>query len=180
MPFGGEVRDGTAAGSLPWDPDLPVVLPGTDIQILGSIDRLDLRALAAAVRVTDYKTGKRPKAPDQMIVDGGAELQRVLYSLACRQLLPDTKLLVARLIYLRPPVVASPLKNPDHFIEVVSAWVKRARSVLESGLVYPGVATMPERFGRIALPAAVGYLERKTHAIRQAAGRDLSAYWGTK
>ena len=173
LPFGGEVRDGTTAVSLPWDPALPVVLPGTDIRIHGSIDRIDLRASAAAVRVTDYKTGKRPKAPDQMNVDGGAELQRVLYSLACRQLLPDTKPLVARLIYLRPPVIASPLKNPDHFIKVVSAWVKLARSVLESGVVYPGTAIMPERFGRIALPAAVGYLERKTNAIRQAAGREI-------
>lgn len=85
-----------------------------------SID-FDLRASAAAVRVTDYKTGKRPKVPEQVNVGGGAELQRVLYSLACRQLLPDTKPLVARLIYLRPPIVALPLKNPDHFIDLVSA-----------------------------------------------------------
>lgn len=180
LPFGGEVRDGDTAESPPWDPALPVVLPGSDIRIRGSIDRLDLRDLAAAVRVTDYKTGKRPKAPDQVNVDGGAELQRVLYSLACRQLLPDATPLVARLVYLRPPVVASPLKNPDHFIDLVSAWVKLARSVLESGVVYPGIAAMPERFGRIALPTAPDYLERKSNAIREAAGRELAAYWGTK
>src|SRR5690606_29001674 len=148
--------------------------------IRGSIDRLDLRAAAVAVRVTDYKTGKRPKIPDQMHIDGGAELQRVLYSLACRQLLPDTKQLVARLIYLRPPVIASPLKNPDHFIALVSTWVRLARSALESGVVYPGIASMPERFGRIALPAMTGYLERKGNAIREAAGRELTAHWGTK
>lgn len=115
-----------------------------------------------------------------MNIDGGAELQRVLYSLACRQLLPDTPLLVARLIYLRPPVKACPLKNPDGFIDLVTHWVKLARSALEDGSVYPGVAAMPDRFGRIALPAAVGYIERKSSAIREVAGRELAACWGTK
>jgi hypothetical protein len=180
VPFGGAVREGYPPVSLPWDPARPVVLPGTDIHIRGTIDRLDLRASAAAVRVTDYKTGQRPKAPDQMNIGGGAELQRVLYSLACRQLLPDTKPLVTRLIYLRPPVKASPLKNPDGFIDLVAGWVKLARSVLEAGVVYPGIATMPDRFGRIALPAAVSYIERKSNAIREVAGRELAAYWGTK
>jgi hypothetical protein len=180
VPFGGKVREGSPPVSLPWDPARPVVLPGTDINILGTIDRLDLRASAAAVRVTDYKTGQRPKAPDQMNIDGGAELQRVLYSLACRQLLPDTKPLIARLIYLGPPVKVSPLKNPDGFIDLVAAWVKLARSVLEAGVVYPGIATMPDRFGRIALPAAASYIELKSNAFREAAGRELAAYWGTK
>jgi hypothetical protein len=180
LPFGGEVREGDVPGSSPWDPQQQVVLPGTGVQIRGTIDRLDLRASAIAVRVTDYKTGQRPKDPDQMNISGGAELQRVLYSLACRQLLPDTRQLVARLIYLRPPVKVSPLKNPDGFIELVAAWVKLARSALEAGIVYPGIATMPDRFGRIALPATVSYLERKSDAIREAAGRELAAYWRKK
>jgi hypothetical protein len=111
-------------------------------------------------------------------IDGGAELQRVLYSLACRQLLPNTKPLIARLIYLRPPVKVFPLKEPDGFIDRVAAWVKLAGSVLEAGFVYPGIAVMPDRFGRIALPAAVSYIERKSTAIREAAGRDLASYWG--
>jgi PD-(D/E)XK nuclease superfamily len=180
LPFGGEVREGDAPDSLPWDPTQPVVLPGTGIHIRGTIDRLDLRASATAVRVTDYKTGQRPKDPDQMNINGGAELQRVLYSLGCRQLLPNTQPLVARLIYLRPPVKATALKNPDGFIDLVAAWVKLARGVLEAGVVYPGIATMPDRFGRIALPAAVSYIERKSNAIREAAGRELAGYWGTK
>jgi len=58
--------------------------------------------------------------------------------------------------------------------------VKLARSVLEAGVVYPGIATMPHRFGRIALPAAVSYIERKSNALREVAGRELAAYWGTK
>ncbi len=181
VPFGGEVREGDLSASLPWDPARPVVLPGTDINIRGTIDRLDLRASAVALRVTDYKTGQRPKTPEQMHIAGGAELQRVLYALACRQLLPDTKRLIARLIYLRPPVQECLLKNPDRFIDLVTAWVKLARNGLEAGLVYPGIATMSDsRFGRIALPAAVSYIERKNNAIREAAGRELAAYWGTK
>jgi hypothetical protein len=59
--------------------------------------------------------------------------------------------------------------------------VKLARSVLEAGFVYSGIATKPDhRFGKIALPAAVSYIERKSNAIREAAGRELTAYWGTK
>jgi hypothetical protein len=84
------------------------------------------------------------------------------------------------LIYLRPPVEIFPLKSPDGFIDLVAAWVKLARDVLEAGVVYPGIATMPDRFGRIALPAAVSYIERKSNAIREAVGRELTAYWGTK
>jgi RecB family exonuclease len=86
-----ELRPADRRTSGPWEPDQPVLLPGTDIKIRGSIDRLDLRASAIAVRVADYKTGQRPKSPEDISVAGGAELQRVLYSLACRQLLPDTK-----------------------------------------------------------------------------------------
>nr|WP_296350482.1 PD-(D/E)XK nuclease family protein [Reyranella sp.] len=174
----------------PWDPAQPVLLPGTDIKIQGTIDRLDLRASAVAVRVTDYKTGERPKSPE-VIVAGGRELQRVLYSLACRVLLPDTKPLRARLIYLRPPVQVYPLNNPDNSIDLVASWVKIARSVLEAGTVYPGIATMLDRFGQLALPAAARYVERrdnataryverKSNAIRQAAGKDLIAYWRAK
>ncbi len=178
--FGGEARPAERLTSRPGDPDQPVVLPGTDIKIRGSIDRLDLRASAVAVRVTDYKTGQRPKSPEGMSVAGGAELQRVLYSLACRQLLPDTSRLIARLIYLRSPVQLYALKDPDGAIDRVAAWVKLARSVLEAGVVYPGVANMPQRFGRIALPAAARYIERKINAVRQAAGQELAAYWGSK
>jgi len=34
------------------------------------------------VRVTDYKTGARPKELESIVIDGGRELQRVLYALA--------------------------------------------------------------------------------------------------
>ena len=34
------------------------------------------------MRVTDYKTGARPKELESIVIDGGRELQRVLYALA--------------------------------------------------------------------------------------------------
>ena len=74
----------------PWDPALRVGVPGTAVAIRGKIDRVDLRAGAIAVRVTDYKTGAQPENVATTVIAGGAELQRVLYGLACRQLLPAT------------------------------------------------------------------------------------------
>jgi hypothetical protein len=166
----------------PWDPSSPVVLPGSNIRIYGLIDRLDLRPKLEAVRVTDYKTGQRPKDPDKMIVDHGAELQRVLYALACRALLSDPDMpIVARLIYLRPPVGEYKLKDPDATIKVVAEWVALARRVLESGIVYPGIRdsdSSKHRPARLALPAArTVYFRRKGPAIRAAAGPDLTRHW---
>lgn len=184
VPFGGEVRSPVSPLELPWDSDRHVVLPGSDVRIYGIIDRLDLRAGSVAVRVSDYKTGKRPKSPNEMFVAGGRELQRVLYALACRTLLPDTEQLSSRLIYLRPPVTRFPLGNaerhPDQVIAMLSAWVQLARAKLEAGTVYPGLAPYRDdpRFGRLAMPASSFYVERKTEAIRKAAGSDLAAYWG--
>src|SRR6185437_8395629 len=85
----------------PWDPALRVDVPGTAVAIRGKIDRLDLRAGGVAVRVTDYKTGERPENAADRVIAGGAELQRVLYALACRQLLPDVPAIRTRLIYLK-------------------------------------------------------------------------------
>lgn len=183
VPFGGEVRSPVSPLELPWDSERHVVLPGTDVRIYGIIDRLDLRAGSVAVRVSDYKTGQRPKNPNEMFVAGGRELQRVLYALACRTLLPDTEQLSSRLIYLRPPVVRFPLGNaerpPDQVIAMLSTWVQLARTKLEAGTVYPGLAPYRDdpRFGRLGMPASSFYIERKTDAIRKAAGSDLAGYW---
>ena len=76
---------------LPWNPASPVTIPGTRVTIRGSVDRLDLRDTGFAVRVTDYKTGAKPREPQSIIIAGGRELQRVLYALACRQLPALTK-----------------------------------------------------------------------------------------
>jgi PD-(D/E)XK nuclease superfamily len=183
--FGGLAREEPPAIPPPWDPSSPVELPSANIHIRGFIDRLDQRPSIKAVRVTDYKTGQRPKEPDKMIVDHGAELQRVLYALACRTLLSDPEVqIVARLVYLRPPVMEYKLADPDAAINLVGEWVAHARRVLESGVVYAGIRdseSMRRRHARLALPAArLAYLRRKDGAIRAAAGPDLTRYWKSK
>lgn len=182
VPFGGEIRQPTSPIDLPWDQDLPVVLPGTDVRIVGSIDRLDLWPGAVEVHVTDYKTGQRPKRPEERVLAGGQELQRALYDLACRALLGEGSRRVARLMYLRPPVSDYVLRNPDAAIEKLSKWVALAQSALEAGTIYTGVKSMEDdpRFGRLAMPAAALYRDRKNLSIHDAAGRDLAGYWKEK
>ena len=57
----------------------PVVIDGR-FSLHGSIDLVEERA-NGDLRVTDHKTGKY-RGKDHMVVDGGAALQPVLYSLA--------------------------------------------------------------------------------------------------
>lgn len=182
VPFGGEIRNPTAPIDLPWDYTLPVVLPDTDIRIVGSIDRLDLWPDSAEVHVNDYKTGQKPKKAEERRLGGGQEVQRVLYDLACRTLLGDKPRRVARLIYLRPPLAHFALNNPDDAIKKLAEWVALARTVLESGVVYPGAVSREDdpRFGRLAMPASSFYVDRKSLAIRDAAGRDLIQNWKEK
>jgi hypothetical protein len=183
--FGGALRDEPPTIAPPWDTSLPVILPGSDIHIQGSIDRLDIRANLAAVRVSDYKTGQRPTKPEKMVLAYGAELQRVLYALACRALLsnPETKI-ISRLVHLRSPVQEYTLENPDATIATVAGWIGHARRVLESGTVYAGLRDSDfqrRRQMRLALPAArIAYLARKGDAIRTAAGRELTRHWNNR
>jgi hypothetical protein len=181
VPFGKLMREGGDVRDLPWDPTTPVTLKDSVIRITGTIDRLDLRAEAAGVRVTDYKTGAVPDAPDQEYIGHGSNLQRVLYALACQQLLEQMPI-VTRLIYLRPPARQQPLKNYEHFIGLVSAWVVAASALFQDGKLFPDPSVFRgrDRFGRIALPASAGYLPRKDSAIRQLAGRGLTQNWRQK
>jgi hypothetical protein len=182
VPFGGDRRNPTSPNGLPWDHSTPVTLPGTDIQVQGVIDRLDLWPDAIEVRVTDYKTGQRPKKPNERFLGNGQELQRVLYDLACRALLGDEPRRVSRLVYLRAPVGEFPLANADSVAQRLTDWVILARQKLESGAVYPGVNSYENdpRFGRLAMPASPIYRERKDLAIRQAAGPELVKDWKLK
>ncbi|WP_375160789.1 UvrD-helicase domain-containing protein [Bradyrhizobium sp. RDT46] len=62
--------------------------------IASKLDTGDRRA-----RVTDYKTGAVPKAPQDLRLGGGAELQRVLYAVAVAHHRPETQI-QARLVFL--------------------------------------------------------------------------------
>lgn len=182
VPFGGADRTPVSPIDLPWDPARPVTLPGTEIRIAGIIDRLDLWPGAAEVHVHDYKTGQKPKKPEERQLAGGQELQRVLYSLACQTLLGEAPRRNARLIYLRPPVVQFALRHPDAVAERLAAWVTLARRRFEAGTLYPGVNPRENdpRFGRLAMPASGFYVDRKDLAIRAAAGTDLVKFWKEK
>ncbi len=179
VPFG-NATVGVAGLALPWDATIPVTIPNTNIRIQGAIDRLDLRRTSHAVRVTDYKTGKPPKAPERIVIGGGAELQRSLYALACRQLLPDIRHIMARLAYLSDPPLMVKLDDLDGALAKISEFVSVGCSLLESGTALPGRdADSATNDLRLALPASPSYLRRKAAKFSQAAGR-LSSFWDAR
>jgi hypothetical protein len=179
VPFGDSGWE-VAGRDLPWDPAIPVSIPGTDVRIQGAIDRLDLRSSHAAVRVTDYKTGQRPRQPDRLVIGGGNELQRSLYGLACRQLLPDCERIFARLVYLADPPQAYALDDLNAALEQISAFVGLACEKLARGLALPGRDAEAEVNDlRLAMPASPAYWRRKAPSFAQAADR-LNFFWDAR
>ena len=164
--------------SAPWDPTQPVSLGS--LLVGGRIDRLDLRAAGDAVRVTDYKTGTAPKYIASLVLAAGAELQRVVYAAAARQLLPDARQVVSRLVYLEGQPVQHALSDSqqEEAVAAVASAVDVAADLLRSGAAPPG----PDASGefnamRLALPADLDlYLGRKRAAFAVASG-GLSALW---
>ena len=63
--------------------------PRDNARVPGRIDRIELRHGGGAIGSRTYKTGEVPKGVDNSIIQGGRELQRVLYSLAALTLIPD-------------------------------------------------------------------------------------------
>ncbi|RWQ22773.1 MAG: PD-(D/E)XK nuclease family protein [Mesorhizobium sp.] len=171
-----------AAGDLPWDPTTPVEIIGTKARVKGSIDRLDLTAAGNAVRVSDYKTGVEPKRADQIVLGGGAELQRVIYAMAARQLLPDNPRVVARLIYLgnaEPRVYKLP--DVDQAIAEIAAHVTAASILLRQGRALPGPDAR-ENWNdfRLALPASpTVYFQVKQAALSRAFD-DFARVWSCR
>jgi hypothetical protein len=166
--------------ALPWDPKLAVTVPGTGIRIQGTIDRLDLRRAKNAVRVTDYKTGACPQKPELIIIRGGAELQRALYALACRQLLPDYDSVAARLLYLADEPRDVKLQDLDGALRQISEFVACACECLTRGVALPGLdADSPQSDLRLAMPASPAYQRRKKAAFAKSAGR-LAAFWDAR
>lgn len=174
LPFGepGALQDG------PWDPAQAVSLGG--LRMTGRIDRLDLRAAGDAVRVTDYKTGAPPRRPDLIELGKGAELQRVVYAAAARQLLPDLQRVVSRLVYLADEPAQYPLAGDrlEAAISELGPFIEAAAGLLRSGSAPPGPDTSgPYNPMRLALPAELDlYLSRKSAAF-QAASAPLATLW---
>jgi hypothetical protein len=162
--FGGAANPAGA----PWAEEHDVVLDATGIRIIGRIDRLDLAKSGSVARITDYKTSKPERTPDDLVMDGGRELQRVLYAIAIRTLAQPGRI-VARLLYLGTPITTRPLESErlDKAITDLSAFVNAATSALRSGFAIPG----PDAFDkysayRLARPADLqGYLADKGDAL---------------
>jgi RecB family exonuclease len=176
VPFG-QPENFVAGRELPWNPTAPVSVPNTPILLRGTIDRLDLRTAPAAVRVTDYKTGEPPKNAARIVIGGGSELQRALYGLACRTLLPDDPKIVARLLYLRGDQSVHRLEDIDGAIEQIAAFANFVVALLMRGIAVPGLAAFELTNDlRLALPASPGYYRRKRLSFGKA-GQGIEDFW---
>jgi hypothetical protein len=139
------VRDLTPEqrANLPWDPLAPVVIPGTDLRIGGSIDRLDLAATGNVARVTDYKSGKPPGNGREPMLKGGAELQRCLYAFAVRSLLSGVSSVSSRLLY---PKAAEgglySLADPDAVLSRLAEFAAAAARLAAAGNLPAKVSMM--------------------------------------
>lgn len=174
-PFGGDgewVPDG-----LPWDPRTEVRIPGSGLRLRGYIDRVDASRSRSSVRVVDYKSGKLPKKIEEMVIDGGRELQRCIYGYAIRSLLGGVEIESA-LVY---PVgrVHAPLRDLDETLATVAAAVEIAKSGIDRGTALPGIAAK-DQFNDLmfALPAnATGrYLVKKNPAFLALLGEAASVW----
>ena len=142
IPFGGDRRADSlseeARNALPWDPRMPVNIPGTGIRIGGSIDRLDLAGDRTRARVTDYKSGRLRGRPPQL--KGGAELQRCLYAYAVTVLLAERPQVEAQLLYARKDGQGLQLENPEATLEKLTRYLAIAAASFASGKALPGPA----------------------------------------
>jgi hypothetical protein len=116
------------------------------------------------------------------VLGGGRELQRVLYALAARQLMPDNPRVIARLIYLGGPEPRGyRLQDIDAAIAQVAAHVNAARDLLSRGAILPGIDAREDTNAfRLALPAAGDpYFARKQAAFAQTFG-EFQRVWGSR
>lgn len=174
VPFGTEA----AEKPRPWEAAGSVTLGG--LRFGGRIDRLDLRGDGAAARVTDYKSSAAPRNMDCVILGGGTELQRVIYSAAVRQGVPDVSQIVSRLVYLRDGPTHHGLSGDllDAGIAEAERFIVAAEALIAGGAAPPG-PDVEDRFNdlRLALPADLdAYLRRKA-ASRAAVSGELPAFW---
>jgi len=155
IPFGGDRRaealNEEERGALPWDPIAPVSIPSTDIQIGGSIDRLDLASDRLRARVTDYKSGRLRGRPPQL--KGGAELQRCLYAYAVKALVAEGPEVEAKLLYPRRDGQGLSLENPEDTLTRLTAFLTAASASFKAGNALPGPAAEDEWYDfAFALP----------------------------
>jgi hypothetical protein len=174
--------EAAADPKLLWPPTAKVVIPGTDVRIRGSIDRVDFNATRNGVRVSDYKTGAEPPKAEEIVLGRGAELQRVLYAIAARQLVPDDPQVIARLVFLAADH-PSPYRLPDvdQAVADIGVHITAAIDLLNRGVVLPGPDAREEwnEFG-LALPASpTMYFQIKQAALARAFG-EFARIWSAR
>jgi hypothetical protein len=161
----------------PWDATKPVGLPGTELQVGGRIDRLDLTADHSLARVTDYKVTRETPSVEPGL-NGGKELQRAVYGFVVKALLPEVKDVEAALLYPRDGT-RFVLQNLSEAMANMICYLNFAVQLLKDGYAVPGVGMEDEYEGmRFALPANVDafYLPRKLEA-RNEHVKDLLPLW---
>ena len=178
VPFG---SSRSAEGRIdPWDECQEVMIGQSGIRLKGRIDRVDVKPDRRGVRMSDYKTGTTPRNLRDVTLDGGAELQRALYAITIRQLIPEASTIIARLVYLDTmgPAAALDADTLEHAEQTVLRYIDIAVDGLKSGAAYAG----PDAFAgyndlRIALPAALDrYRGRKLEGFN-AAQQQLVPLW---
>ena len=175
-------RSGSNSDGAPWDTSTDVNIGSTCLRFGGRIDRVDVVADGSAIRISDYKSGKRPIDADEIVVAQGTELQRVLYGMAARQLRPQAKV-VARLIYLDGD--SSPLtlgaERLNEAADDIAHFIAEARRLVEAGHAVPGPDARDKwNDMRLAHPADLSpYLSRKQEAY-DALSDELSRLWGRR
>ena len=183
IPFGGDPKADALSeevrSALPWNPIEPVTIPGTNIRIGGSIDRLDLAGDASRARVTDYKSGKlRGGKPPQL--KGGAELQRCLYAYAVKALITSHPQVEAGLLYPRKDGKVLLLENPEGTLEKLAVFLAAASASLAAGTALPGPAAEETWYDfALALPggAKESYLAAKLPLVAQELAA-IEPLWG--
>lgn len=180
IPFG-RVSDKTTQSNLPWDSTQRVEIPGTGLIIQGFIDRLDVSGDKSRARVIDYKTGRVKKKQSEIIINGGAELQRCLYAFAVKMLLKKKVEVEAALLFPRVEdgeEALFPLPNVDEVLTELARSIGLARKNIENGLALPGIDAADEYNDlAFALPAnSVTYFARKLPLAQERLG-DAAKIW---
>lgn len=169
VPFG---SDRERRADMPWDVQAQFNIPHTDFSISGVIDRLDLSSDGKQARAIDYKSGRTPKALNDIEIDGGAELQRVLYEYAIKALLKDVETVESFLYYPMDTAHAA-LSDSDSTLSRVSASLNLAKEGLEKGLSLPGedaFSTFNDMAFALPANARANYLARKKDLFNDALG----------
>lgn len=175
--FGGApVKPGTQP---PWDAAREITIPGTSLRIKGYIDRLDISSDGKHALVWDYKTGKALAA--DVVINGGAELQRCLYAYAVKAMLGEQVAVRTSLLYPREQIVRE-LAEPDAVMVELTDHLVSAHASLLAGHCLPGPdtgGTYDKYTFLLPANALATYNKRKAAAIHAMLG-DAATVWESK